>query len=223
MRSVAFRFVRRVPQVSARTKFPSSPRQLAVCVLLCCGAAQGALADSITYQQLRQTQSGRAVTTASLPTVARTIGTQGQGQNPSGQAGGVAQESQSHPEFVRLPDGRIVRYGPGIICDENCIEPVAPAAFRGPGRSVWWAVPPVIAGGALCAFLCRSGSSEATTQPTPAIIIPEQPQPTATVAPTPMSTPPPNEIPEPGTLVLVGLGLGAMLARKRKAAKKDLA
>lgn len=220
MRSVAFHFVRRVPLVSARIKFSSSLRHLAACLLLCCGAAQGVLADSITYQQLRQNRGGRALTSASLPVVARTTGQQSQGQNPSGQSGGVVQESQNHPEFVRLPDGRIVRYGPGIICDENCVEPVAPATFREPKSPNWLLISPLVAGGALCAVLCRPSGVEARAQSTPPIIIP-QPQPTATVVPTPMSTPPPNEIPEPGTLLLFGLGLGAMLARKRKAATKN--
>lgn len=216
MRSIAFRFARSVSQVSASAQRASSPRRLIAGLLLCCSVAPGVLADSITYQQLRQSRGGRAVTVASLPVVARTTNRQIPQQDPTGQAGGVAQESQSHPEFVRLPDGRIVRYGPGIICDENCIDPVAPAAFRGPGPSMWWAAPPIIAGGALCAFLCGSGGNEGTPQATPNIVIPTQLTPTPTVGPTIGPTPPPQEIPEPGTLVLVGLGLSAMLARHRK-------
>jgi len=201
-----------------------------VCLLVSLVTIQPALADSITYRQLRQDQESRVGAVASTPKVARTTGqqeqTQQQGQSPQGQAG-VAQESPTHPEFVRLPDGRIVRYGPGIICDENCVEPIAPAAFRGPGPALWWIVPPIIAGGVICAVLCRP-SDESNPQPSPTIIIPQPTvQPTATVSPAtptpPPSTPPPTEIPEPGTIVLLSAGLGALLARKRMAArKKDL-
>ncbi|MDX2039678.1 MAG: PEP-CTERM sorting domain-containing protein [Acidobacteriota bacterium] len=190
---------------------------------------QTSLADSITYRQLRQDQEGRIRTVASTPAVARTNDQQGQapqqGQSSQGQAG-TAQESSTHPEFVRLPDGRIVRYGPGIICDENCVEPIAPAAFRGPGPALWWIVPPIVAGGVLCAVLCRP-DDDVSPQPSPTIIIPQPTvQPTATVppaSPTPPATPPPTQIPEPATVVLLSAGLGALLARKRLAArKKDL-
>lgn len=201
-----------------------------VFLLVCIAMTQAVFADSITYWQLRQDQDGRARTIASTPTVARTgVQQEQQGQNPQGQAG-TAQESATHPEFVRLPDGRIVRYGPGIICDENCVEPIAPAAFRGPGPALWWIVPPIVAGGVLCAVLCRP-DDDVSPQPSPTIIIPQptvQPtvQPTATVppaSPTPPATPPPTQIPEPGTVVLLSAGLGALLARKRMAArKKDL-
>jgi len=201
-------------------------RSLAVCLLVCCLIVQSALADTITYRQLRQDRDGRAATVASIPKTARTNDQdQGQNQQASGQQnqqGGAVQESPTHPEFVRLPDGRIVRYGPGIICEENCVEPIAPAAFRGPGPSWWWIVPPIVAGGILCAVLCRP-DRDTQPQPTPTIVIPPpSPQPSATVAPSPSPTsPPPTEVPEPGTLILFGAGLGALLARRRKAARKS--
>lgn len=197
----------------------------AVCLLACVVLVQGALADSITYRQLRQDQSGRASTIASAPKVVR-ADEQQQGQAQQGQQGqaGAAQESSTHPEYVRLPDGRIVRYGPGIICDENCVEPIAPAAFRGPGPALWWIVPPIVAGGVLCAVLCRP-DRDSRPLPSPTIVIP---QPTATIAPVtptpPPATPmPPRDIPEPGTLVLLGAGLSAMLARKRLKSRKSAA
>ncbi|MBS1786878.1 MAG: PEP-CTERM sorting domain-containing protein [Acidobacteria bacterium] len=197
-------------------------RRVVVCLLMWAVAAQTALADTITYRQLQQDQSRQLGTVASTPKVVRTVEpqTQAQDQSQKGQQqAGVAQESSTHPEFVRLPDGRIVRYGPGIVCEENCVEPIAPAAFRGPGPAFWWIIPPIVAGGILCAVLCRPDRDN-NPQPTPTIVIPPpSPQPTATLAPSP--TPPPTQIPEPSTLLLFGAGLGALLARKRLAAKKE--
>src|SRR5215216_4345607 len=120
--------VRQTARVAVRIVV-SRLRGVLPCLLALCIVAQTICADTITYQQLRQDQSGRATTVASVPTVARTKDqSQDQGQNQQGQTGqtgqagqaGTAQESDTHPEFVRLPDGRIVRYGPGIVCDENC-------------------------------------------------------------------------------------------------------
>jgi len=208
-------------------------RGLTIGALIVCIFAQSAFADTITYQQLRQEQGGRVATAASVPKVARTNDQQEQGQGGAqqgqGQQGqaGTAQESPTHPEFVRLPDGRIVRYGPGIVCDENCVEPIAPAAFRGPGPGLWWIVPPIIAGGILCIVLCRP-DRDLNPQPSPTIIIPSSPLPTVspivspTIAPSPSPTATPvAPIPEPGTILLFGAGLGALLARRRRAAKKQ--
>jgi hypothetical protein len=187
--------------------------QKLVCLLICCAIVQGAFADTITYQQLRQDQGGRTLTTASVPTVART-NQYPQGQNPLQTItpqGSRAVESPNHPEFVRLPDGRIVRYGPGVICDENCVDAVAPAAFRGEGPSKWWLAPPIAAGVILCIALC--GGDNVNLQSAPEIIIPAPTQP-GVVQPSP--SPPPSEIPEPSTIVLVGLGIGFLLSRRRR-------
>lgn len=153
------------------------------------------LADTVTYRQIRQS---------------------GQPQQPQKKVESQqpkAEESSTHPEFVRLPDGRIVKYGPGIICDENCVEPMTPVAFRESGTRLWWIAPPLIAGGVICAILCRTGDEAPLATPT--VIIPE-------ASPSPMTspTPPPTEIPEPGTIIMVGLGLGAMIAHKRRSNRR---
>ena len=226
----------KVRQSAATTlRMIASPLRCVIpCLLALCIIQQSIHADTVTYQQLRQDQSGRATTVVSVPKVVRTKDQpQDQGQNPQAQQpaapqAGTVQESSDHPEFVRLPDGRIVRYGPGIVCDENCVEPIAPAAFRGPGPAFWWIVPPIIAGGILCIVLCRP-DRDINPQPTPTIVIPASPQPTITtsptVAPTILPSPSPStqptpDIPEPGTIILFGTGLGALLARRKMASKK---
>ena len=204
-------------------KFPAALMR----ILICCGVAQVALADSVTYQQLQQGQQSRPRVVAETPAVAPSKNQdqqKKQSQNQPDQSGqsqsGAAQESPDHPEFVRLPDGRIVRYGPGVLCDENCVEPVTPSAFREPGPRMWWLIP-AVSGAALCAFLCR-GNDE--PRPTPTIIIPPiVTPPLPGVSPTaPPAQPSPDvpEVPEPGTLALFSLGIGAIVAR-RIAARKD--
>lgn len=156
------------------------------------------LADTVTYRQIRQSGQTPQLQQSQKP---------GESQRPK------AEESPAHPEFVRLPDGRIVKYGPGIICEEDCVDPMTPVAFRESGTRLWWIAPPLIAGGVICAILCRTGDEAPLTTPT--VIIPD-PSPSPMTSP----TPPPTEIPEPGTVVLVGLGRGAMIAQKRRSNRR---
>jgi hypothetical protein len=168
-------------------------RRFGVYVLLGCLMVARAQADPITYQQVRQHRGSLAAATAEPLAFHLTEPT----QDPPARA----QESANHPEFVRLPDGRIVPYGPGVICTENCAEPfdaVAPKSTR------WWlAAPPLLAGGIVCAVLC--GGNTLTLSGS------LQPTPTPGLTPTPT---PATNIPEPATLILLGLGL-AILARRR--------
>jgi PEP-CTERM motif len=191
-------------------------------LLICCVIVQGVIADTITYQQLRQDQGSRAFTTAPIPAVARTYG---ETQNHKRLAGVIpstnsAMESSSQPEFVRLPDGRILAGGPGAACDENCIDPVAPAAFREESSKKWLIIAPIVAGAVICALLCRSSDGQGS-EPLPPIAIPT-PNPFPPTNPNaggpfpPSSGDLPADVPEPGTLVLLGIGLGTMLIGRRR-------
>src|SRR5690349_12623607 len=74
----------------------SRTRAALPCSLALCIVVQTVCADTITYQQLRQDQSGRATTVASVPTVARTKDqSQDQGQNQQGQTGQTGQTGQA--------------------------------------------------------------------------------------------------------------------------------
>ncbi|MBI1764274.1 MAG: PEP-CTERM sorting domain-containing protein [Acidobacteria bacterium] len=188
-------------------------RRILTSVLLSTLFVQIAFADPVTYRQLRPEGAAAGAAFSRLPQPASADNTptkppQSQTQNPAtpqGQ-GGRVQESPNHPEFVRLPDGRIVKYGPGIICDENCIEAV-PLARARVSRN-WYVLPPLLAAGILCAVLCRGGADAPPAQP-PIVL---QPSPSPTLQPTPV---PPNQVPEPGTLILLGTGLATLLARRK--------
>jgi hypothetical protein len=192
-------------------------RRLITSSLLCLLFFRAVLADPITYQQIRQ-GTGATLAQAPVPTLADGIDTKKQApaQTPAQGAnnqGPRVQPSPNHPEYVRLPDGRIIKYGPGVICDEKCVEAVPLARARAP-RS-WYVLPPVLAAGILCAFLCRGGADATPPGIVPPLVI--QPSPSPTI---PQPTPtPPAEIPEPSTLVLLGLGLGTLLARRKLAHK----
>ncbi|MFN7926939.1 MAG: PEP-CTERM sorting domain-containing protein [Blastocatellia bacterium] len=179
--------------------------------LLLCGAlAYGAQAGPIQYSQIGEAQIGQ--------TTNRSTSTQSTSRTENAN-GSITIESLDQPEFVRLSDGRMIPYGPGVICSEVCTN--SEVAENPPGLSRKWLIAIPIAGAAIAGFILVSGEAS-LPRPRPVVGGVSQepsptPTPTPTTTPTPSSTPPgeqPKPVPEPGTIALLGAGL-ALLSRKK--------
>lgn len=183
--------------------------RLIVTIFLIGTLAFSTQASPIGFAHIGDAQSGRQ-SGATSPTASSAQGTVTSNQ---------VVESLEHPEFVRLADGRLAPYGPGVICSDACVEEDVLATPSGFPRKWLIAIP--LAGAAIVGVILATTDTSrpprtavgGTTQPPTS-----SPSPTPTPNPTP--TPPsgggdqPEPVPEPGTLALMGAGL-AFFSRRR--------
>ncbi len=179
--------------------------RLIATIILCGVLVVSAQATPINFSHIGDPQSGRQPNgNAPSPSSANASGTVD---------ASLRGESLDHPEFVRLADGRLIPYGPGVICSEACVESdalVNPAGF--PRK---WLIALPLAGAAIVGVILATSDSSRT--PRTAVDDTTKP-PTETVTPTPTPTPgggdQPQPVPEPATLALMGAGL-AIFSRRR--------
>ncbi len=171
-------------------------------IILCGAVAVGAQASPVSYGQIQEARiAGQSSSvTASTPATTEQI----------------TVESVERPEFVKLADGRIIPYGPGVSCTDSCVG-ADTIEKDGPGfNKKWLYAVPVIAGIAVVGVML--GSSDASlprsvggvTQGPDVPVVPTDPN-TPTNPTNPVQ---PQPVPEPATIALMGAGL-AMMARHK--------
>lgn len=180
-------------------------RKFALCILLCGLLTRAIVADPVTYRQIQQDREKQLA--GQSATSNKSAGQGEQGQQPR------SQSQDETPQFVRLPDGRIVPYGPGAVCTENCVEPFE---ARAPNRTRPWVWGlPLIAGGLIAGLIGGGLVGGVSATPTPGPTVP-------VITPTPLPSPTPGaEVPEPSTIVLLGIGLTMLLRRRQRRGKEE--
>ena len=175
-------------------------------IILCGAVAFGAQAGSVSYGQIQDARIAGQTDGATGSTPATTDQ--------------ITVESVERPEFVKLADGRIIPYGPGVSCDDSCVGADV-IEKDGPGfNKKWLYAVPVIAGIAVVGVML--GSSDASlprtnvggvTQPPNTPVTPVDPN-TPTTPLNPSNPGQPQPVPEPATIAMMGAGI-AMMARNK--------
>lgn len=124
-------------------------RKTLAAVVLAVSLSLGVKADPILWQQVERSSSQQPTLVNSSQEPASPAAT--------GQVGQSSADDGVIPKFVRLPDGRIVPYGAGVICTENCVEgeTFEQRTVRRPG--IWYVTIPAVVGGIIVTVLATRG------------------------------------------------------------------
>lgn len=167
------------------------------------------MADSIRWQELSRAVSRQEVWANSTPSMT-SANSQGQIAQTQSADDGAA------PKFVRLPDGRIVPFGAGVICTEDCVQDTEFEMAKTKRPILWYALVPIAIGGIIAVLASRGGDPVGPNGNPRLFDLPGgTPNPTGT--PRPLPSPNPNaQVPEPATMILFGSGLALIAQRIRK-------